>query len=65
MKTKSLKVYEGSGKNYMPIPKILLQGKWLDKLGYSIGDQITVPAVRIRSRSQNPLSPRPAAEWKG
>lgn len=42
MKTKSLKVYEGSGKNYMPIPKILLQGKWLDKLGYSIGDQITV-----------------------
>lgn len=42
MKIKHLKVYEGSGKNYIPIPKIVLQGKWLDRQGFSIGDQITV-----------------------
>lgn len=42
MKTKSLKVYEGTGRNYMSIPKIVLQGKWLDSLGFSIGDKITV-----------------------
>ena len=40
--TKRLKVYEGSGKNYVPIPKIILQGTWLDRLGFSIGDPITV-----------------------
>lgn len=42
MKTKSLKVYEGAGRNYVSIPKIVLQGKWLDSLGFSIGDRITV-----------------------
>lgn len=42
MKTKNLKVYEGSGRNYTSIPLIRLQGKWLDSLGFSIGDQITV-----------------------
>ena len=42
MKTKSLKVYQGAGKNYVSIPKIILQGKWLDGLGFSIGDKITV-----------------------
>ena len=42
MKTKSLKVYEGTGRNYVSIPKIVLQGKWLDSLGFSIGDKITV-----------------------
>lgn len=42
MKTKSLKVYEGTGRNYSSIPKIVLQGKWLDSLGFSIGDKIMV-----------------------
>lgn len=42
MKTKTLKVYHGSGWNYTSIPQIILQGKWLDKLGFSIGDKITV-----------------------
>lgn len=42
MKAKTLKVYHGSGRNYTSIPQIILQGKWLDKLGFSIGDKITV-----------------------
>lgn len=42
MKTKCLKVYEGTGRNYVSIPKIVLQGKWLDSLGFSIGDKIIV-----------------------
>lgn len=42
MKTKNLKVYQGSGRNYVSIPQIILQGKWLSGLGFSIGDQITV-----------------------
>lgn len=42
MKTKELKVYKGSGNNYMPIPQIILQGQWLSGLGFSIGDKVTV-----------------------
>ena len=42
MKTKSMKVYQGSGRNYVEVPTIVLQGKWLDGLGFSIGDQISV-----------------------
>lgn len=42
MKTKNLKVYEGTGSNYSSIPKIVLQGKWLHGLGFSIGDKIVV-----------------------
>lgn len=42
MKTKELKVYRGSGNNYTPIPQIILQGQWLNKLGFSIGDKVIV-----------------------
>ena len=42
MKTKELKVYRGSGNNYTPIPQIILQRQWLNKLGFSIGDKVTV-----------------------
>lgn len=42
MKTRNLKIYEGTGYNYSSIPQILLQGKWLDSLGFSIGDYISV-----------------------
>lgn len=42
MKAKKLKVYHGSGRNYTSIPQIILQGKWLDSLGFSIGDRIAV-----------------------
>lgn len=40
MITKRLTVYEGSGRNYLSIPKIIVQGQWLGKLGFSIGDKI-------------------------
>ncbi len=42
MEARKLKIYEGSGYNYSSIPQILLQGKWLDNLGFSIGDHISV-----------------------
>lgn len=42
MKTRNLTVYEGSGKNYAPIPKIILQGQWIGQLGFSIGDKVEV-----------------------
>ena len=42
MKTRKLTVYEGSGKNYSSIPKIILQGQWLGNLGFSIGDKVAV-----------------------
>lgn len=42
MKTKNMKVYEGTGTSDMTIPKIVLQGKWLRGFGFSVGDQIIV-----------------------
>lgn len=48
MKTKKLTVYEGSGKNYSSIPKIILQGLWLGELGFSIGDKVSVSYQRDR-----------------
>ena len=42
MQTKKLKIYKGSGRNYTPIPQIIIQGKWLRPLGFFIGDKVTV-----------------------
>ena len=42
MKTKRMTVHYGTGTFDMTIPKIILQGKWLRELGYSVGDQIIV-----------------------
>ena len=42
MKTKRMTVHYGTGTLDMTIPKIILQGKWLRELGYSVGDQIIV-----------------------
>ena len=42
MKAKELKIYKGSGRNYTPVPQIIIQGKWLRPLGYFIGDKVTV-----------------------
>lgn len=42
MDTRKLTVYAGSGKNYDPMSKIILQGRWLEDLGFSIGDKVTV-----------------------
>lgn len=42
MQSKELKIYKGSGRNYTPIPQIIIQGKWLRPLGFFIGDKVTV-----------------------
>ena len=42
MDTRELTVYRGSGWNYAPVPKIILQGQWLSSLGFSIGDKVTI-----------------------
>ncbi len=42
MKVRKLTVYEGVGKNYVSIPKIILQGQWLQRLGFSVGDKVNI-----------------------
>lgn len=41
-KIKNFKVYQGFGRNYVEVPMIRLQGKWLGDLGFTTGDQIIV-----------------------
>lgn len=42
MEERKLSVYKGSTKDYEPIPRITLQGHWLEELGFSIGDKLNV-----------------------
>lgn len=42
MQTKELKIYKGSGRNYTPVPQIIIQGKWLRPLGFFVGDKVMV-----------------------
>lgn len=42
MKARELTVYRGSGRNYDPIPQIIMQGRWLSDLGFSIGDKVAI-----------------------
>lgn len=53
MKTKELKVYKGRGANY-DAPQIVLQGKWLQGLGFSIGDKVTITCEQDRIVIINP-----------
>ena len=39
---RTMKVYEGSDKNYNGIPQIRLQGKWLKELGFDMGTPINI-----------------------
>ncbi|AOY74728.1 SymE family type I addiction module toxin [Clostridium formicaceticum] len=41
MKTRTLKVYEGTGVNNR-VPRVNLQGKWLQNYGFEIGAYIEV-----------------------
>jgi len=41
LKERNLKVYESPGPK-LNIPRIVLQGKWLETLGYSVGDRVRV-----------------------
>jgi len=40
MSKRKLTAYTGSGKDYSYISQIILQGKWLESLGFSIGDKV-------------------------
>lgn len=42
MEERKMTVYRGSTRNYEPVPKITIQGKWLDDFGFGIGDKLTV-----------------------
>ena len=42
MQAKELKIYKGCGRNYTPVPQIIIQGKWLRPLGFFVGDRVTV-----------------------
>ena len=57
MSKRKLTVYAGSGKDYSYISQIILQGKWLEALGFSIGDKITVDCQqgRIVIEKEKPL----------
>ena len=41
-KNRPIKVYETSGTDYKRIPQIRLQGKWLQELGFDIGEALNV-----------------------
>ena len=41
-KKRSIKVYGQSGYKYQETPTIMLKGKWLEELGFEVGDYITV-----------------------
>lgn len=41
-KNRRIKVYGQSGYQYQETPTIVLKGKWLEVLGFAVGDYITV-----------------------
>lgn len=41
-KYKEMKVYEQSGYNYKNTSTIVLKGKWLEELGFTMGDKVSV-----------------------
>lgn len=52
MNKRKLTVYAGSEKDYSYVSQIILQGKWLESLGFSIGDKVI---IRIVIEKENPL----------
>lgn len=69
MKTKKIKVLYSTrsrqgnswfqGSRYIETPKISMEGKWLEALGFHIGDQLQVDydegEIRIRLASAEPI----------
>lgn len=64
MKTKELKVYKGRGANY-DTPQIVLQGNWLQGLGFSIGDKVAVTCEQDRIIIINPAVGQALNEMEG
>lgn len=48
MEERKLTVYNGRGAFKEASPQILLQGKWLERAGFSAGDKITVDCQQGR-----------------
>lgn len=48
MAERKITVYRGSTKDYEPVPRISLQGQWLEGIGFSIGDRLTVKCEQGR-----------------
>ncbi|MDE5698121.1 MAG: type I toxin-antitoxin system SymE family toxin [Lachnospiraceae bacterium] len=48
MDDRKLTVYNGRGAFKKSPPQILLQGNWLEKTGFSVGDKITVKCQQGR-----------------
>ena len=48
MEERKFTVYRGSTKDYVPVPKITIQGQWLESLGFSIGDKLAVTCEQGR-----------------
>lgn len=47
-KNRKMTVYKTTGTDYQRIPQIKMQGEWLEKAGFSIGDHIQVTCQRNR-----------------
>ena len=69
MKQKNIKVAytsRSTGKAYTQVPKIQIEGRWLEELGFSIGSTIVVEyddsSIRIRQMTQEELADRRRAE---
>lgn len=62
MKQKNIKVAytsRSSGGSYTQVPKIQMEGRWLEELGFSIGNTIVVEydegSIRIRQMTEEEL----------
>ena len=69
MKQKNVKVAytnRSNGNSYTQVPKIQMEGKWLEELGFSIGSTIVVEydesSIRIRHMTEEELADRKRAE---
>ena len=63
MKQKNIKVADtsrSSGGSYTRVPKIQMEGRWLEELGFSIGNTIVVEydegSIRIRQMTEEELA---------
>lgn len=69
MKQKNIKVAYASrstGGSYTQVPKIQMEGRWLEELGFSIGSTIVVEyddsSIRIRQMTDEELADRRRTE---
>ncbi len=69
MKQKNIKVAYTSrctGGSYTQVPKIQMEGRWLEELGFSIGSTIVVEydegSIRIRQMTEEELAHRQRTE---